>query len=90
MPLYAANDDELVDAVREGRAFLFLGAGASLGATHADGLTPPGGKELADMLAQEFLGSEYKGLPLAQIAELAVSESDLTTVQEYIAEIYNQ
>lgn len=78
----------LVDNVREGRAFLFLGAGASFGSIHPKYKNPPNGQALADELAKKFLGSEYIGLSLAQVSELAINEHDLFTVQEYVASIY--
>src|SRR5262249_1665806 len=46
------------------------------------------GKKLGEMLSDRFLGGAYKDYPLNQISELAISESDLTTVQEYIREIF--
>ena len=77
--------DELIRNLREGRVVLFLGAGASMGANHPEGENPPTSKELASLLANEFLRPEFSVRPLAQVAELAVSESDLFTVQDFIA-----
>ncbi len=78
----------VVDLVREGRAFLFLGTGASIGAIHPKGINPPTGEKLAEIITEKFLGNEFKKHPLAQVAELAISEYDLITVQDYIASIY--
>lgn len=78
----------LVDIIREGRAFLFLGAGASVGAIHPRGLNLLNGQQLAEKIATKFLGTEFKDRPLAQVAELAISESDLFTVQEFIASYF--
>lgn len=78
----------LFDVVREGRAFLFLGAGASIGAVHSKSVNPPLGQELASMIAVKFLGPEFTNRPLPQIVELAISEHDLFTVQEYIAGLF--
>lgn len=78
----------VIDIVREGRAYLFLGAGASIGAVHPKAITPPTGEKLAELLAEKFLGDAFKKYPLAQIAELAISERDLITVQEFVASIY--
>jgi len=36
------------------------------------------------------LGGKYRDLPLSQIAEYAISETDLITVQEFIREIYEK
>lgn len=73
---------------REGKVILFLGAGASYGAKNASGQTPPLGKKLGERISDRFLGGNYKDFPLNQIGELAISESDLTTVQEYLREIF--
>jgi hypothetical protein len=78
----------LLDQIRNAQVVLFLGAGASRDALHKEHKQPPIGQQLADLLADKFLGKEFKGRPLAQVAELAISESNLTTVQEFIADIY--
>jgi SIR2-like domain len=73
--------------IREGKAVLFLGAGASLDATNVKGEHPPTTRLLTELLADRFLGGKYRDWPLNQVGELAISESDLTTVQEYIREL---
>ena len=78
----------LVDQIREGQALLFLGAGASRGASHRSNQQLPVGKELGAMIAKKFLGEEFVDRPLDQIAELAISETDLYTVQKFIADIF--
>lgn len=78
----------LLDSIREGQVFLFLGAGASVGALHKDNQKPPVGQGLAKLIAEKFLGHEFVNRPLAQVAELAVSETDLFTVQAFVASIY--
>jgi tetratricopeptide (TPR) repeat protein len=80
----------LVDSVREGRSFLFLGAGASIGAVHPKGISLLNGQQLSNKIAEKFLGPEFKDHPLSQVAELAISETDLFTVQEFIASIYRE
>lgn len=77
----------LEDQIREGKAVLFLGAGASLDARDQKGNRPPSGTELGSLLSDRFLGGKHKELPLNQIGEYAISEADLPTVQEYIREI---
>jgi hypothetical protein len=72
-------------AIREGKTGLLLGAGASAEARGSGGDRPPTGRELANLLAKEFLGGRYKDYPLAQIAEYAISEADLFTVQSFIS-----
>ena len=78
----------LLDAVREGRAFLFLGSGASAGAIHPKSANSLSGSDLAERLAEKFLGVEFKDRSLQQIAELAISETNLLVVQEYISSLF--
>jgi len=76
----------LVAEVEHGNVVLLLGAGASLGSTNKDGKRPPLAGELAELLATKFLTPAYAKKPLNQVAEYAISESDLFTVQDYIAD----
>ncbi len=78
----------LKEAIREGRAVLFLGAGASDGAESPDGAAPPTGPKLAKMLSDRFLGGEDSGFALSVVAEYSISETDLVTVQEFIRDIF--
>lgn len=78
----------LLDNVVQGRAILFLGAGASKGAKDAEGKQPPDGRQLAQMLNTCFLGGRYENWDLASVSELAASEAgSLFTVQDYIRDI---
>ncbi len=78
----------LLDQIRQGQVVLFLGSGASADALHKDHGQPPTGQKLADLIAERFLGPEFHNHPLAQVAELAISETDLFTVQDYIASLF--
>lgn len=79
----------LLQAVKDGKAALFLGAGASVGAKASDGRVPPVGAQLAKKINERFLGGEEEdGTPLSVVAELAESETDLTTLQTFIYELY--
>ena len=78
----------LTEQIREGNGILFLGAGASLGATTPAGKAVPDTAELTVALANRFLGGEDADKPLSVVAELAISESDLTTVQQHIYELF--
>lgn len=78
---------DLIAAVREGRAVLFLGAGASLGASDEHGNTAPDAKELAETLAKDFLGDGYEGFDLRSVYDLACSERDVRTVQRRIYQL---
>lgn len=81
--------DILKTSVREGKAVLLLGAGASADAMDKDGNRPPTAKELGAILAIKFLGGKHQDDPLGQIGELAISETDHTTVQNYIRELFD-
>lgn len=77
----------LLNHVREGRAVLVFGAGASYGATGRGGAKPPDGKELGRLLNDRFLDGKYPNAALSQIGEYAISESSLVAVQEFIREL---
>src|ERR1051326_9071025 len=78
----------LIDQIRTGGVVLFLGAGASKGAVHPDSKTIPNGAELAQIIADKFLGHEFANRPLGQVADLAISERDLVTVQSLIKDLF--
>ena len=84
------TDDELppslVRQLRQGQAVLFLGAGASYGATLPDGSHPPNGDQLRDRIMAEFLPGSPTNYTLSWAAELAISAADIVTVQEFIAD----
>ena len=81
----------LVEQIRAGKAVLFLGAGASRGAASSTSpKEPPSGAELGRLLSAKFLGGDSSDRPLSLIGEYCVAESDLRTVQHYIAEIFNR
>jgi tetratricopeptide (TPR) repeat protein len=79
----------LIEQVREGKVVLFLGWGAAKDADHPQGRQPPDAVQLSSLLADKFLGREYIGRPLDQVAALAISETDILTVQAYIAAQFN-
>ena len=78
----------LIEQIELGQVVLFLGAGGSYEAVHPEGKKIPLGTDLGHMLIDKFLPAKYKdkNYPLAQIAELAISETDLFQVQEFIAD----
>jgi tetratricopeptide (TPR) repeat protein len=80
----------LIDNIGDGQVVLFLGAGASKGAVHPENKQPPDAKRLAEMICDRFLEKRYRDYPLSQIAELAISETDLFAVQQYIASIFRE
>jgi hypothetical protein len=79
----------LLDHIREGQVVLFLGSGASIGAKHRDGIEPPIGNSLGTLLSERFLGGRFKNRNLESIAELAISENDLISVQYFIKDIFD-
>lgn len=82
--------NHLLTSIREGTVVLVMGAGASVGAVDSMGASAPTGPELARLLSDEFLGGQHNDSPLPIVAELAISESDLTTVQEYIRTLFGE
>jgi tetratricopeptide (TPR) repeat protein len=62
----------LSEAVKTGRAILFLGAGASKECKNAKGQMPPDGDGLRDMLASKFFGKAMPKRTLQYVAELAI------------------
>src|SRR5216683_6623545 len=80
--------EALTEDIRRGRVVLLLGSGASLGAKNNAGRQPPNVHQLRDFLADRFLGGRYKDAALAWVAELAISETDLFTVQDFVADLF--
>jgi hypothetical protein len=78
----------LIEEVRRGRVVLLLGAGASMGSQTPTGRKPLNGDGLRDALADRFLGGKKKDSALAWVAELAISETDIGTVQDFIADLF--
>jgi hypothetical protein len=44
--------------------------------------------ELIDKLSTRFLGSKYKTSPLNQVAELAISETNLMEAQTFVSDLF--
>ena len=80
--------EALVSEIRDGRVVLFLGAGASFGATTPSDNPPLLGVGLRDALSNEFLGGEYAEDSLAWVSELSISSTNLSRVQDFVAELY--
>lgn len=80
----------LVDAVKEQRAVLVLGAGASMACRNTRGEHPPSGYQLRDHLATKFLGTTSETRDLAVVAEMAiVSGAGQPLVFEEIANLFS-
>src|SRR5262245_60038882 len=79
-----ALPDDLIAAGVEGRAVLFLGAGASRGARNGKGEHIPLANDLAAELVDRFLGPEYKGSDFRTAYDLSCSQRDVPTVQRFL------
>lgn len=62
----------LEDAVKNGRALLFLGAGASKECKNARGETPPNADQLRDIISKKFMGKLMPKRNLMSVAEMAI------------------
>jgi SIR2-like domain len=79
----------LLNSVYRGTAVLFLGAGASRGATHPNHNKIPDGLQLRDLISDEFLGGKLKDRPLAAVADFAINETSLISLQQYLQQLFN-
>ena len=77
----------LISAIREGNVCLFLGAGASIGAKDGQGRSAPSTRELVNQLDTKYLGGKYSTRSLQWVSQMAISETNLGDVQEYIASL---
>jgi len=82
-----ALPDPLLAAIREQRAVLFFGAGASRDAVGPAGKKCPTSEELRASLAKRFLGSDMPGYDLMVIAEMAIQTSGNATVFEHVRDL---
>lgn len=78
----------LKDAVKDQRAVLFLGAGASRNAKHPNGDQIPQGDSLRKLICQKFLGGKLMEKPLNAVAAMAANEVGLAEFQSYISNLF--
>lgn len=78
----------LISSVRDQRAVLFLGAGASLEARSRARKKPPTGDDLRDMICDRFFEGEYKTYDLASASEFAVDAHGSIVVYEFIRQVF--
>jgi phage tail tape-measure protein len=69
----------LTDSVREQRAVVFLGAGASAEASDSEGRHPPTATQLRAELGEKFLGKPFEGYDLMSVAEMAMASHGVWT-----------
>lgn len=81
---------DLVNQVREGRVVLVLGSGASLASQTDDGRRCPSTTELGRLISDRLLGGYLRDGQLSQIAEFAISESDLGRLQSLIRDTFQR
>jgi len=78
----------LIEQIKKGKAILFLGSGALIGA-EIPGKSIPLGNDLRDLLNNQFLGGEYESESLAHVADLAISQNSLSTIQDFIRDYFS-
>lgn len=78
----------LITKINQGRVVLFLGSGALYGAD-LPGKKIPLGNDLRDLLCDEFLNPNYMNESLAHVAALAISNSSLNDVQDFIKDYFS-
>lgn len=78
----------LIDAVKEQRAVLFLGAGASHGAKHPNKKKIPLGDSLRDEILKKFTSKISPNASLSLVASIAANEAGLSELQKYIYELF--
>lgn len=83
-------DNLLVENIRNKNIILFLGSGFAYNAVHSGQIQPPLGKELSNLIADKFLNGKFKDDALTYVSDLAISQSNLFNVQDYIADIFSE
>tara|TARA_R110000868_G_scaffold133642_3_gene345326 strand:- start:8222 stop:11353 length:3132 start_codon:yes stop_codon:yes gene_type:complete len=79
----------LIEAVKNKRAILFLGAGASKEAKNDKGEVPPDAERLRDILAEKFFGRSIKNRDVMVVAEMAIESSGgMTEVFEEVRKAF--
>jgi len=79
----------LAEDIKKKKVILFLGSGFAYNAIHPESKKTPFGKELGNMISDQFLGGNYKESSLSYISDLAISQSNLFEVQEFIHYVFN-
>ncbi|MDE4304151.1 SIR2 family protein [Phaeobacter gallaeciensis] len=78
----------LLSAIKDQRAVLFLGAGASLEARDRNRKKPPTGDGLRDLICDKFFEGSYKDYDLASASEFAFEQHGNLVVNEFIKNIF--
>ncbi len=80
----------LIENIKDKNIVLFLGSGFAYNALHSEGNLPPLGNQLSKLIAEKYLDGEFLESPLTFVSDLAISQSSLFEVQNYIAEIFEK
>lgn len=83
-----ALSDALIEKIKRGKIVLFLGSGALFGADLPDKKVPLG-NDLRDILCDRFLNESFKNADLAHVAAMAISQTSLFEVQDYIRDYFS-
>jgi cold shock CspA family protein len=73
----------LLQEIKKGKAILLLGSGALFGASLPERDIPLG-NGLRDILCEEYLDDSFKAESLAHVSAMAISQSGLANVQDFI------
>ena len=74
---------QLIEKVSKGKVILFFGSGALYGAKLPEKSIPLG-NDLRDILCDEYLNDSFKLSDLAHVAAMAISQTGLFEVQDFI------
>lgn len=80
----------ILAAIAEGRAILFLGAGASYDALVASQPTKITADKVKNAISDRFLGGVFKDRPLMTVADFARNESSLVDVQATVQQLFKE
>lgn len=80
----------LISDIKSKKVLLFLGSGFAYHAEHPDKKSPPLGNQLATIIADQFLGEGYSTSPLTVVSDLAISETNLFEVQQFVKGIFEK
>src|SRR5437773_1114208 len=80
--------DPLHRYLESGKVVLFLGAGASLGASDSAGNPIAGSQELARRLSDQFLGGQHRDDTLSFVSELCLGQVSLTEFELFVHSVF--
>lgn len=78
----------LIDRIKRGKVILFLGSGALFGAKLPDERPIPLGNGLRDIICERFLNKNFEDSDLAHVSAMAISQTSLFEVQDFIKDYF--